>query len=436
MSKTIITTIKNLLTSARPEISGNRQQVQDLISQLCETTGVTLHPDMFKDEDATLTVHGKAVSMTTAAQCAEDYMRTQVFLRGTYQAIQEQLQSQSTVELLYAGTGPFGLLVIPLLPFFSAEQIQVTLLDIHPESLEALGTLIDALQVRDHIRTIQCVDILQWQAPAKTQYDLIVSETMKAMLEQEPQVAIFTHLSRWLKPSGHLIPERIQINAWLCNQTGEPDQQYLGPVFSLDQQTACRLHAGDRSMLAAQLRIPEHPSQLRDIKFTTDITVYAGHRLTENQSSLTLPKRIKNANPLGGSRLKCRYHTGTYPKFRFHYRRAPCLAEQPLPDSSDTSLLGILHLKRMWHKAQLNKQQQLDKDLHRQEWPLDQHLLNALQLDSTKVLQLLYLSDTAEDFQTGLHACNPGLFTADRINHINQKIKQAPRVPHNTTQDN
>ncbi|NRA56081.1 MAG: hypothetical protein HRU23_18230 [Gammaproteobacteria bacterium] len=66
-------------------------QVDDLVQCLCDITMIELHPDVFLDLDATITPVGKAVSMITAAQCAQEHMRTQVFIRGVHQAIVEQL---------------------------------------------------------------------------------------------------------------------------------------------------------------------------------------------------------------------------------------------------------------------------------------------------------------------------------------------------------
>jgi len=111
--------IQHILDSKETDLTGNKAIVDQLVCLLCKVTNIDLHPLMFFDEDATITQKGKAVSMTTAAQCAEEYMRTQVFLRGVHQAIQDQLSQHKSIHILYAGTGPFGLLVLPLLHAFS-----------------------------------------------------------------------------------------------------------------------------------------------------------------------------------------------------------------------------------------------------------------------------------------------------------------------------
>ncbi|TMP68404.1 class I SAM-dependent methyltransferase, partial [Pseudoalteromonas ruthenica] len=75
-------------------------------------------------------------------------------------------------------------------------------------------------------------DATEWQATEPQSFDIIISETMTALLKREPQVFIFAHLSQYLKPSGVLIPEEVSLKSWLVNQA-EPDY-LLGEFFKLD----------------------------------------------------------------------------------------------------------------------------------------------------------------------------------------------------------
>lgn len=170
-----------------------------MLAQLCQLTGLELHPALFLDTEASITAFGKAVSPTTAAQCAEDPERSRVFIQGIYQAIQDKLKANSNqpVQILYAGTGPFAWLILALLPLFTAKQVRVTLLDIHRASLESVEKLLAYFDVADRVDAIICADATLWR-PASTQtFDLIISETMKHLLQQEPQVQIFSHLQHF-----------------------------------------------------------------------------------------------------------------------------------------------------------------------------------------------------------------------------------------------
>jgi hypothetical protein len=64
--------------------------------------------------------------------CFDGILRTGKYLRAVYQAITDLTQEQKTpLEIVYAGCGPLGALISPLLTLFTKEQIQVTFIDIH-----------------------------------------------------------------------------------------------------------------------------------------------------------------------------------------------------------------------------------------------------------------------------------------------------------------
>ena len=139
----------------------SKRLIDPMLKQLCQIAAVELHPESFLDTEASHTPFGKAVSLTTAAQCAEDPERGRVFIQGIYQAIQDRLKAHpgQIVNILYAGTGPFAWLLIPLLPLFSASQIQVTLLDIHQASLDKVATDFGAIVVAPQEIYAQDVDV-------------------------------------------------------------------------------------------------------------------------------------------------------------------------------------------------------------------------------------------------------------------------------------
>jgi len=154
----------------------SKRLIDPILEQLCQITAVELHPEYFLDTEASITLYGKAVSLTTAAQCAEDPERGRVFIQGIYQVIQDKLalNPQRPIQILYAGTGPFAWLLLPLLPLFSASQIQVTLLDIHPASLDKVTKLIEHFDLADRVATYVCADATVWQPEAAVKFDMIV----------------------------------------------------------------------------------------------------------------------------------------------------------------------------------------------------------------------------------------------------------------------
>ncbi len=426
--------VRQILDTPADQLPANKSLIDQLVKLLCHITNIDLHPDIFLDEHATQTIQGKAVSMTTAAQCAEEYMRTQVFLRGVHQAISEQLTHQQPLEILYAGTGPFGLLIVPLLSLFSAEKIQVTLLDLHPESLQALKKVIAVFDVQDRIKHIECTDILQWHPAQNTSFNLIVSETMKAMLVQEPQVSIFAHLRPYLATGGSLIPQQIRIEGWLISKPKSDAPLPIGEIFTLNKQSALELNQQHTPDIQKKLRIPQYNSTHAHLKFTTTIQVYGEHWLHENQCSLNLPHIIYEANPVPNSPIQCHYRFGKYPGFEFDYPRKPEITDQPLPAHSDRSLLGLPHLNRIWHKTQQAKQGKLDPALCEQEWLLDRQLYDTLKLGLELAVQALFQYSAPQEFVDFILEKNEGSITTEQRGEIERYVSNHTRAEKSETE--
>ncbi|WP_133147934.1 class I SAM-dependent methyltransferase, partial [Flavobacterium psychrophilum] len=121
--------------------------------------------------------------------------------------------------------------------------------DIHPQSLASFRQLARLFGVSDRICQWVCADATAWRPEHGGCFDLILSETMKHLLQQEPQVQIFSHLQQFLSADGELLPQQINLAAALQWHSGVAAQTVmLGPLFSLNRQTAAQLAAGDRSL--------------------------------------------------------------------------------------------------------------------------------------------------------------------------------------------
>ncbi|MGI2184485.1 phytanoyl-CoA dioxygenase family protein [Shewanella oncorhynchi] len=397
----------------------SKRLIDPMVKQLCQIAAVELHPESFLDTEASHTPFGKAVSLTTAAQCAEDPERGRVFIQGIYQAIQDRLKAHpgQIVNILYAGTGPFAWLLLPLLPLFSASQIQVTLLDIHQASLDKVTKLIEHFDLADRVVESVCADATLWQPNTVVKFDVILSETMKHLLQQEPQVQIFTHLQAYLADDGVLIPQNIELDAWLECRTVQDfmETHYLGPLFALNLQTARLLASGDRSFLAGTLLLPDFNPSAVTLKFTTSIQVYGNSTLNEYQSQLTLPRYRREhwLKPL--SCLAFRYEQGTHPDFVFDV-----IEQKPvLVSSDDLSCLGIYHLQRLWQKIQLRKRGVSFTELAN-EWHLDKTLLDLCGIGLEPGLRALYQNDHQSAFVAYIQQI--AKLTAADIAGINQQL--------------
>lgn len=398
--------------------SAARLLITPMLDLLCQLGDIQLHPEFFTDTDATLTAHGKAVSTTTAAQCAEDSERSRVFIQGIFQAISDQLvlAPNQPVRLLYAGTGPFGWLLLPLLPLFSAAQLQLWLLDIHPQSLACLRRLIRYFSLSDRVAEIICADATNWQPEPAVQFDLIVSETMKHLLQQEPQLAICCHLQQFLAAEGVFIPEDIRLAAWLqSSEQQAPTLTALGTLFNLNLNSARQLASGDHGILTGILPLPAHSSGPARLKLTTDIQVYKNHLLTEAQSQLTLPRYKDVSWFTPGSQLSFCYQLGPEPDFVFDYPRL----KPELAPSADLSCGGVFHLLRLWQKCQPHWLGLLSEQQKQQEWALDTAVLDACGIGLENGLTALYQYQQFDDFKEFI---SPFLQNAD-IELINRQLK-------------
>ena len=306
------------------------KQASDLLFQrIAELAEFTDYSQGLNKDNHTDTAHGKACSSDVAAMCTIEFMRNFRFQLGILKAIKDKGLSCSPVELLYAGSGPFGSLVIPLLLLLEPNQVRVTIIDIHQESLERLKRLIKALALEEFITEYYLADATEWQPDNGNLYDIIVSETMKAMLEQEPQVAVFANLEPFLKPSGTLIPEIISIKAWLVDSSTENNQMLgydnvtpavpsicIADMFALDRNAIVDIRErGIEEASRGKFTMPQDIGQFNLIHYSTDIQVYDNVVLNKKECSLTCPKVVPLTRNLAGQEMHYEYHMGNYPEF-------------------------------------------------------------------------------------------------------------------------
>ena len=175
----------------------------------------SLHP-----ED---TGHGVAIGATWAALCIDDQLRTRLFIAGLHAAVLEvQARKPGPVHVLYAGTGPFATLALPLMTRFSPAELQFTFLEINAVSLAAVKTLLKDMGLEDFVREVVQTDASTYQI-ADTDIDILISETMQYSLVDEMQVPITLNLLNQLPLSTILIPERIVLRLGRLAETAEQD---------------------------------------------------------------------------------------------------------------------------------------------------------------------------------------------------------------------
>jgi hypothetical protein len=315
---------------------------------LCSSiAGIDEHPAHADDSGGTRLPSGEAISPRDAARCVLDYRRTSRFLRGLHAAILEARERfpEFTIEILYAGCGPFAPLAVPLTSRFSPDEIRFTLLDVHERSLDAAWRVFQALRksafVRDYVRC----DAASYEHAAPHAVHVVVVEAMQAALEREPQVAITTNLAPQLCPGGIFIPERITVDCCLCDVakefpalpagtdaadslpagTGGRRRVHLGRVLDLTAAGCCDLSVsssggehGATSLATTLLHVPEDLDGEFHLMLLTAITVFDSIALDEHESGLTSPRILFDADKVrGGQVMEFEYHLGDEPGFRY-----------------------------------------------------------------------------------------------------------------------
>ena len=283
--------------------------------------------------------NGCAISPRGAAMCLFEIKRTRVFVQGIIIAIKQLLfeQKKKPIHILDAGCGPYALLSLLAAQYFTADEVQFHLLDIHETNIMASKKLIDALKFTDWFSSFTIADACTYQWQQKEQLHLVITETMLNALRKEPQVSITLNLSKQLANGGLLIPQKIevdliQVNNPLKNKISQnaigtadysdPDyaqyEKKAGNIITLTKETTATEIAANP---IAVIHIPtEHEPDNHSLEFYTTITVFDDLILHHNDSSLTMPLKFSrpNKNPISaGTAVAFSYNTSTNPGIEF-----------------------------------------------------------------------------------------------------------------------
>jgi len=328
--------ILNRNTKILLECGNNAELMKLAVDQIYKIysriTGVKI--ESINQDNDILLPSGKAISTAAAAHCLLEMKRTAVFLRGINKAIIQKLSqaADKPIRILYAGTGPYGTLLTPLLPLYKSTDLKVDILDINRQSLIALHDLIRTLGLSKYVGDIFCTDATTFTVSKP--YDIVISETMLACLRSEPQVAIMQNLIPQLTDDCIFIPEEISIDASLTNPKMEMDRLMyyetkqppfervsLGNIFKLNKRT---IH---KALERKRLSIPDKIANFPMLKLFTTVTVFKDEVLTDNDSSITLPKQYYNFREQPAQEVEFWYVQGEKPRIESCVVKLLCIHE-------------------------------------------------------------------------------------------------------------
>lgn len=256
---------------------------------------------------------GIAISPAEAASCAKDALRTAVFLRAVWDAIREARRRypMERLNVVYAGTGPLGVLVVPLLPLLSPEDVRIAFVDIHAEAIEWLTAILRRFRLEDFAIEMRVGDASSYRCPYPVH--IAIAETMQRALTVEAQVAVMRNLEAQLVPGGIAIPERVTLHLGFA----DPAALFTSPIVPLG--------ALDDLSAEAVFRLPVLPRHYRAV-CSADIVAFGRHRLGAFESGLTYPEVFWDLGA-NGQEVAFRYEEGARPGMR--WRLTPSAASRP-----------------------------------------------------------------------------------------------------------
>ncbi len=307
-AKTRLQDITRILCKTTTDYAELRETLAVYKKLLLDLTGFDMEEEGNRENiDTPL---GMALGPTWAVMCIDDIMRTKYFVKGLVKAVTHLLRTQKSVHLLYAGCGPFASLFLPLTSVFGAGELQCTLIEINPQSLQYAQTTIGRLGLGAYIQGIYLMDASTATLPAIPHTDILLTETMQRALLKEHQVHIVANLLPQLSPQTLLIPEKITLELALRSINRDGDHALpasFEPVSTLFELTAATVRNGALAQLLetgrfrapAQTLVPAAPATGNGhaLFVTTTITVFDDEVIRLKESGLTLPVEIALPEP-------------------------------------------------------------------------------------------------------------------------------------------
>lgn len=426
-----------------PNAGFAKPHVDALVEALAEITGISAEDDLGETLGMNLD-SGVALSPVQAAKCLKDLMRTHTFIHAVARAIQDQLAQKTAseserIDILYAGTGPYGLLLLPVLAALNDDRIRATLIDIHAENIQGVRQVVGTLNIGHLIHSIVLDDATQWEPSEGLRFDIILSETMNWMLKNEPQVKIFSHLEQYLRnQQSTFIPQQIILDARLYNagqfneyrlgNRDKPEETTLGVFACVNRASVQKIADGCTDVLDHVINIPTStPQDHSSLKLCTELQVYRDLWLKENQSSLNISLSFDKRYFNNGDSIRLKYDfgslsDGTRPGYQIHFpKKAPPAAE--LISDDEVGHLGVKHLKRMWQRLRLQKDGYQGLNESNNEWEKDLMLLDLLHLGLEQTMQHLFQeAHTFDQFEHWVLEKNNGAIGPERVEHINAAL--------------
>ena len=264
---------------------------------------------------------GMALSVNHAAQCLLDYHRTRKFLKGFYAAIVDKQKDypNETIQIFYAGCGPYAPFLTLIASLFNPEEIQFSLLEINKDSLEKAELLIERLELTNYVTACFLSDATTFKIKKPNQYHILFSETLDALLYRECYVPILWNLLPQLPPETAVIPENVKIDLYFKERNNEV---FDSTIFDVRKRVKTYLPF---SLLPGEFKSTIIPLNNKDkydkLLLTTEVQIYKEHNLTRDESSLSKSLEIQIEKPITHKAVYFTYYTSPNMELKYALRK-------------------------------------------------------------------------------------------------------------------
>jgi len=265
-----------------------------------------------------VTPYGTAISSREASLCMGDSVRTRAFWRGLVQAVRAAMERfpDEKIRVLYAGTGPFGTLFLPLTQAFEPDDLELTALEINALSLTNFRKIVETLGFEEFIGRYVLTDASSYSCEKAPH--IVVCETMDKALTCEPQAAITTNLAPQLAVGGVLVPEEVRVLVDIYSLNTSTQARVLGTLYNLNKSSRSESGhievRGEFELPVTELSGSYRPRLCTFIKVFDNEIVATGESLITNPLFLQsfvageeAPKKMRVSYTLGGPRGKIVY---------------------------------------------------------------------------------------------------------------------------------
>ncbi|OCX54163.1 hypothetical protein BEL04_07810 [Mucilaginibacter sp. PPCGB 2223] len=264
-----------------------------------------------------ITSHGRAIAAVKAGFCIKEPIRVQRFCRGLYKAVVDRLKQEPNrpVHVVYAGTGPFAALALPVMMQFKSSQLQFTLLEINEVSYNALRKVLKDLELDTYVKRFELCDAITWRVPDE-RIDIVISETMNYALMKEPQINIMLNMVSQLGDKVIYIPQDIGVQLTIDN--GRDSLTRVADLYNFNIEAYQKIIAqsvNHNGWLFDATAVDYQPEAKGRPVYTTSIIVYNEDKLTGHDCSLNLHQPVRPALPDEACTLLFTYQDGERPGF-------------------------------------------------------------------------------------------------------------------------